>query len=91
MDTLFYILRQFVIIAIDVLLFAMLIRAIMSFIDPMREGKVINFLTMLTEPVILPVRALCAKFHWFEGIPLDFPFLITTLLLSLIQTLLTVL
>ena len=65
---------------------AMLVRAILSWFDPMREGKFSAFLLVLTEPVIFPVRALCEHMNWFEGIPLDIPFLITVLLLALLQT-----
>ena len=61
--------------------------AILSWFDPMQEGKLTAFLHTLTEPVILPVRLLCEKKHWFEGIPLDIPFLLTWILLSLIQVL----
>ena len=91
MDTLLYILQYTVTVIIDVLLLAMFVRAIFSWIDPMREGRLSIFLTALTEPVILPIRALCEKMHWFEGMPLDIPFLLTVLLLSLLQTLVAIL
>ena len=44
---------------------------------------------MLTEPVILPIRKLCQRMRWFEGSPLDFPFLLTMILLSLFGVLLS--
>lgn len=86
-DIIIYFIKQFVNVIITVLHVAMFVRAILSwFVDPMNEGKFSSFLYMLTEPVIAPVRALCAKMHWFEGMPLDVPFLITWLLLTLIQS-----
>lgn len=86
-DLIVFFLKSFVYVIISILQIAMLARAILSWvIDPLNEGGIVAFLTMLTEPVITPVRALCAKMHWFEGFPLDVPFLITVLLLSLIQT-----
>ena len=91
MDYAFYVLTNTILILIEVLQFAMLARAILSWIDPMREWRISNFLTALTEPVIMPVRALCAKMHWFEGLPIDIPFLITIMLLSVIGTGLTIL
>jgi uncharacterized protein YggT (Ycf19 family) len=70
---------------------AMFLRAIMSWIDPMGESGFRNFLVALTEPVILPFRVLCAKMHWFEGTPLDVPFLMTVLVLMILQSILTLL
>ena len=84
-----YVFTTFVTILIDVFLFAMLARALLSWIDPMQEWKISIFLHVLTEPVILPVRALFDRTGWLEGFPLDVPFLITWLLLSVLQTVLT--
>ena len=87
-DLVVFFLKSFVNVIISLLQIAMFARAILSwFIDPMNEGGIVAFLTALTEPVIIPVRALCAKMHWFEGMPLDVPFLITVLLLALVQSL----
>lgn len=71
---------------IDALQLCMLVRAILSWIDPMQEWKITNFLHFVTEPIIMPIRALFARMHWFEGFPLDVSFLVTWLLLSAIQT-----
>ena len=88
MDTAIYIFKQFIIILIDVLHIAMFARAILSWFDQMQEWRITNFLHMLTEPVIMPIRALCEKMNWFVGLPIDIPFLLTWLLLSLLQALL---
>ena len=89
-DTLIYFLKQTLLIVIDVLQFAMLARAILSWFDQTGESRISGFLYYLTEPVISPIRALCARMHWFEGFPLDIPFLITVLVLAVMQTLLSV-
>ena len=81
-----YIFTQFIVRLIDVLQICMLVRAILSWFDPMQGWKISGFLHFITEPVIMPVRALCARMHWFEGFPLDIAFLVTWLLLSMIQT-----
>ena len=82
-----YILVQFVSIFLDVIMVAMLARAVLSwFTFSEGAGKVSSFLYMLTEPLIFPVRALFSRFGWFEGVPLDIPFLVTALLLSLLRT-----
>ena len=84
-----YVFTTFVSTLLSVFLFAMLARALLSWFDPMQEWKITMFLHVLTEPIILPVRALFERMHWLEGFPLDVPFMVTWLLLSVIQTLLT--
>ena len=88
MDSVFYVLKGFVVLAITVLDVAMLIRAVLSWVDPMGDGRLITFLTVITEPVILPFRALCAAFHWFEGCPLDVPFSMALIALLVLRILL---
>lgn len=63
---------------------AMLVRSLFSWIDPMAGGALPTFLATVTEPIIFPVRRLCEKFHWFEGSPLDMPFIITSMLLTIL-------
>lgn len=67
---------------------AMFIRAILSWfmID---GGKIMNFLYAITEPFIAPVRAFLAKRNWLQGSPIDFSFMITFLLLSIVSIFLT--
>ena len=83
--------RQTLLLLIDVVDVAFLLRAILSWFDPERSGRFSAFLFMVTEPMILPVRALCYKKNWFQSTPLDVPFLITILLLSLLQTIIRIL
>ncbi len=47
-----------------------------------------NFLFGVTEPFIVPVRALCDRFGWFEGLPIDMPFFLTFILLSVLTAVL---
>lgn len=91
MELAIYIMRQTLLLLIDVVDVAFLLRAILSWFDPERSGRFSAFLFMVTEPMILPVRALCYKKNWFQSTPLDVPFLITILLLSLLQTIIRIL
>lgn len=91
MELAIYVMRRTLLLLIDVVQVAFLLRAIFSWFDPERSGRFSNFLFLVTEPMILPVRALCAKRNWFQQTPLDIPFLITVLLLSFLQTLIRVL
>ena len=81
-----YVFVNFVAILLDVLTISMAVRALLSWFDPMQEWKLTGFLHFVTEPVIMPIRALFDRFHWFEGFPLDVPFLVTWILLTLIRT-----
>ncbi len=85
MEVLIYFLQYLLSVLFYVLDLALLLRALLSWFDPMREWKISGFLMLLTEPIILPFRALCAKMHWFENTPLDMPFMMTWLALMLIQ------
>ena len=86
-EAVFYVFQQVIIIMIDVLLFAMFVRAVLSWFDPMQEWRLSGFLTAITEPVIMPIRILCDKMHWFEGMPVDIPFILSWLLLTVVQLL----
>ena len=88
MEYFIFIVKRIVYIFFDVLEIALLARAILSWIDQTHEWKVSQILEAITEPFLYPVRALCEKFHWFENSPIDVPFLMGWILISLIRTLL---
>lgn len=73
---------------LSVLDFAMLGRAILSWIDPMGDGPLASFLYAVTEPIILPFRKLFDKLNWFVGSPLDMAFLFAMVTIMILQTLL---
>ena len=83
-----YILVRFVVVFFDAALLAFFARMIVSLFT-MGEGKLYLILYYFTEPFVLPVRAVCEKFGWFTGIPLDIPFFIASLILSLSSTVLS--
>ena len=74
---------------IDVILIAMFIRAIMSlFISG--NNAILSFLYSITEPVIFPIRKLLEKLNFMPGLPIDLSFLITYILLSALQSVLSI-
>ena len=77
-----YVLIQCLVIFMDILSLAMLVRAVLSWFTMGEQTKIGAFMYVVTEPVILPIRALCNRFGWFRGVPLDMPFLLTMVLLS---------
>ena len=73
---------------IGVVQFLMFARAIISWLPIDEDNPIVNFLYAVTEPVILPVRAVIERFGWFEGMPIDMSFFITFLLLSILEMML---
>lgn len=86
MDYLIYVLRVTAVVLLDTVMLAMFFRAICSWF--MAEGRLIDFLYMITEPFILPVRMLLDRFELFQSLPIDLSFFITYLLLSIISAVL---
>ena len=67
---------------------AMLGRAVLSWFTMGEQTRIGAFLYVITEPFIMPVRGLCNRFGWFRGLPMDMPFLITSVLMMLLSMLL---
>ena len=83
-----YILEATVRIILVVLELLMLARALISWLPIPEDSPVENFLYGVTEPVIMPVRSLCERFGWFEGLPIDMPFFLTFILVSILAAVL---
>ena len=82
MTTAVSIIVQCVLIFIDILSVAMLVRAVLSWFTMGEQTKLGTFMYVVTEPIIMPIRALCNRFGWFQGMPLDMPFFLTMILLT---------
>ncbi len=93
MRLLIAILARTVALFVHALELLMLIRAILSWFPPSsgREGPFRAFVTTVTEFAIGPVRALLDRFEFTRRSPIDIPFLVTFLLLSMLSTFLPVL
>ena len=65
-----------------------LVRAILSWFPIQDDNPILRFTVMVTEPVIIPVRAFFEKMGWFQNMPIDISFLVAYLLLSVISGLL---
>lgn len=61
----------------------MLLRAVLSFF-PFSE-RLYDLLFTVTEPIIAPARLLFDKMGWSTPIPLDLPFFLTFLLVSVLE------
>ena len=88
MYQIYYVLSATVSYLITAVQFLMFARAILSWLPIDEDNPIVNFLYAVTEPVIMPVRAVIEKFGWFEGMPIDMSFFITFLLLSVLDMIL---
>ena len=88
MATGLYLIIRFIVIFLDIVSLAMLGRAILSWFPSDGPTRIGSFLYVVTEPFIIPIRALCGRFGWFRGVPLDMPFLLTMVSLSFVSLLL---
>lgn len=82
-----YVLVNFALIFIEILSFAMFIRAILSWFTD-ESSKLCGFLYVLTEPAILPVRKLLVKMNWLQNSPIDFSFTLTFFALMIVELIL---
>ena len=88
MEQLFYLLAKTVSVLFSVVSFAMLIRVVIPwFLDPL-ESRVYAIVCLVTEPFIIPVRAILEKLDIGQNSPIDWSFMITYLLFSIIQMIL---
>ena len=77
------VIRGTVCVLLSALQIAMTARAILSWF-PIEPNKLTQFLDIITEPVVYPIRKLFWKMNWFQDIPLDMSFMAAYLLLSIL-------
>ncbi len=73
---------------LDILMLLMFLRAILSWIPDASNGPVGTFLFTVTEWVIMPVRNVFEMLNINTAFPIDIPFFVTFILLSVIGTVL---
>lgn len=87
MYQLLYVITTGIRFLLDIVMIAMLLRAILSWLFIDEAGNVFtSILYAVTEPFIVPIRYLCERFGWFEGLPIDMSFFLTAILLSVIRS-----
>ena len=87
MHTLALILSRSVLVALGIIEICMLLRAILSFfVEP--ENVILTFCIAVTEPVIIPFRVILSHVRGIDTMPLDIPFVVTYIALSLLGVLL---
>ena len=77
-----------VLVLIRVEMLLLLVRAIMSWI-PGAGGTALDLVVTMTEPVIYPVRLIVDRFTSKSTLPIDIAFIVTYLLLYLLELILS--
>lgn len=67
----------------------MLARAVLSWFPIREDHPLLSFLSMVTEPIILPFRRLFDRMGWFRNLPIDVSFFAACLALAAVNTLLS--
>ncbi len=83
-----YTIVEIVRIMLDVLFFLMFIRAILSWLPINEESPILNFVYIITEPVIYPFRILTDRIPLFQTLPIDIAYFMTFIALVFLQLLL---
>ncbi len=89
MDQLLYIIVASVHAFISIMIFLLLARAVMSFFAS-EESGLFAFCCVVTEPIIFPIRLLLSHIPALEDLPIDISFMVTYLILILVQSALPV-
>lgn len=88
MQELFYILAKSVSLILEIVSVAMIVRMLLPiFVDPM-ESRFYAVVCFVTEPFILPVRAIMVRLNVGQDSPIDWAFSITYLIIWLLSSLL---
>ena len=66
-----------------VLEIAMFVRAVLSWFPGGDDNVLERFVRIITEPFIAPIRLIVDKFGWGSDLPLDLPFFVTLILISI--------
>ena len=85
MEILINVIKDSVLIFLMALELAMLARALLSWFAS-DGNRIMDFLYVVTEPFVHPVRLLFEKLNWFQNQPLDMSFMVTYLIVSLLVT-----
>ena len=88
MTAFIYVLTKLVSVFLGAEQLLMMFRAVLSWLPVDEDSDISNFLFAMTEPVIYPVRMLLDRFEGLDEFPIDLSFIISFMLLSLVQILL---
>ena len=86
----FYLLSNATSMLLSVLMVAMLIRSLLSFIPAAEEWRFTEAVYYVSELAVAPVRSVIMRFSWAENLPIDISFIVAYVLIVLLRTVLPV-
>ena len=86
MKEMFFVLSGTVNAFFSIFMLLLLARVLIGFFSDEEESKAYFFCYAITEPVVSPVRSLLARIPILEESPIDFSFMATCLIISLVQS-----
>ncbi|NLZ36584.1 MAG: YggT family protein [Clostridiales bacterium] len=89
MDGIIYIIKKTVYYLVRVILIMMFARALSSWLTTDEDSKLTAFLYAVTEPFVIPVRMLVDKIEALRNLPMDISFMLSFMLLGLVQLLMS--
>ena len=82
-----YLFTSIIDVFISLTLFMMLVRVVLSWLPISEDNAIDEFVYVVTEPFIIPIRIIFDRFNILNGLPIDIPFLVSYVLLTFLQRL----
>ncbi len=88
MSEVLYVVASFVDVLLTALYFAIFVRVILSWLPIDDDSSFLNFVYMITDPVIVPIRSLLERIPAFGNSPIDFSSFVAMILIFALQAML---
>lgn len=87
MFSLLFVLIKILRLILTVLQVMMMVRAVISWLPIDEDSSVANFVYVMTEPLVYPIRVLFERFDKLNDLPIDMSFIAAFMLLSFVRML----
>ncbi|MDP4179943.1 MAG: YggT family protein [Bacillota bacterium] len=67
----FYVLGLAIVIVLQIIKYAVILRALLSFLPIQKENQFINILRQVTEPVLVPIKTVIERTAWGKNAMFD--------------------
>ena len=90
MEIIFFIIAKVIRLSLNFVMICMIVRMFFPLFKNPEESNFYTFLSVITEPFIIPVRYFMQKYNILQGTPIDWSFTISYILLSIVSVLLPI-
>ncbi len=85
--TFMYLFTSIIDVFLSLTLFFMLVRVVLSWLPISDDNAIEEFVYMVTEPFIVPIRIIFDRFNIMNGLPIDITFFVSCVFLAFLQRL----